>query len=218
MRIDSRSIDDLRPDVAANVRVFIEMMKERGYPVGISSTYRNDEQQAYLYEQGRTRPGEIVTWSKFTTFHGARLAFDIFQNIKGKEWNDEGFWATAREILDAMGFSALSIEKPHSQWSHYGEYSGSQVRAGILPPPMPLYEEDENMTDETFAKLYEKVNPMIRTIDDVPESLKPEIQALLDSGALNGGTTAAVNPNDINMRLEEVRVAVVAARIAKQGK
>lgn len=139
MRIDSRDIDDLDPYVAANVRLFVSDMALDGFPVGISSTRRNDEDQAYKYAQGRTRPGPIITWSRVTTFHGRGLAFDIFQNIKGKEWNDPLFWAAADKRLAAMGFSRLSNEKCHAQWSDGGKFSGSQVRAGILPPPMPLY-------------------------------------------------------------------------------
>lgn len=142
VKIDSREISDLRPDVAANVRIFISMMKDKGFPVGISSTFRNDEQQAYLYAQGRTRPGQIVTGSPVTTFHGAKLAFDIFQNIKGKEWNDPKFWAAAREILTAMGFSFLKSEMPHSQWSAGGHKTGAQVRTGDTPRLMPLYKVD----------------------------------------------------------------------------
>lgn len=140
MRVDSRDIGQLRADVAANVRVFIGLMAERGYPVGIAGTYRNDEQQAYLHELGRTLPGRIVTGSRVTTFHGARLAFDIFQNVRGREYGDTAFWDAARQLLTAMGFSFLTIEKAHAQWSAGGRYSGMQVRAGVLPPPMPLYQ------------------------------------------------------------------------------
>ena len=142
MRIDSRDIIDLRPDVSANVRIFIDLMKEKGFPVGISSTYRNDEQQAWLYAQGRTRPGQIVTGSRVTTFHGARLAFDMYQNIKGKEWNDAAFWKAGDEILAQMGFSRLSNEKCHAQWSDGGKFSGTQVRSGILPRPMPSFKDE----------------------------------------------------------------------------
>lgn len=159
MKIDSRDIKDLRPDVAKNVQIFIDLMKEKGFPVGISSTYRNDEQQAYLYAQGRTRPGQIITGSRVTTFHGARLAFDMYQNIKGKEWNDAAFWAAGDEILAKMGFSRLSNEKCHAQWSENGKYSGSQVRSGMVPRLMPLYKDEIAEYKETILEHFPMKNP-----------------------------------------------------------
>ena len=152
MKIDSREIRDLRPDVAANVLIFIDLMKEKGFPVGISSTYRNDEQQAYLYAQGRTRPGSIITGSRVTTFHGARLAFDMYQNIKGKEWNDASFWKAGDEILEQMGFSRLKGEKCHAQWSENGKYTGSQVRSGMVPRLMPLFKDKIAEYKETILE------------------------------------------------------------------
>ncbi|NLM83953.1 MAG: hypothetical protein GX189_04505, partial [Clostridiales bacterium] len=60
---------------------------------------------------------------------------------------------------------------------------------------------------------YEKINPFIRTIDDVPDWMKPEVRKLLDAEIINGGTVKAANPDDINMRLETLKAIVVAARM-----
>jgi len=157
MKIDSRELSDLRADVQVNVRLFITLMALQGFTVGVSSTYRNDEQQAYLYASGRTRAGQVVTGSAVTTFHGARLAFDIFQNtpIKAKQYNDPQFWAAADEILSKMGFSRLSSEKCHAQWSDGGKFSGSQVRSGSLPRQMPAYGDK---TAEYKATIQAKCN------------------------------------------------------------
>ena len=80
--LNSRDISLLRDDVEKNVRIFLQLCEEEGLPVLITQTVRDDEYQAYLYEQGRTRPGGIVTNGKRTTFHGAGLAFDICKNVK----------------------------------------------------------------------------------------------------------------------------------------
>jgi len=42
----------------------------------ITETYRPQERQNYLYAQGRTRPGQIVTWT-LDSNHKSRLAWDI---------------------------------------------------------------------------------------------------------------------------------------------
>lgn len=42
----------------------------------ITETYRSQERQKYLYAQGRTRSGKIVTWT-LNSNHKSRLAWDI---------------------------------------------------------------------------------------------------------------------------------------------
>ena len=50
--LNSRDISVLRSDVAANCRVFIELCKKEGLDVLVTQTKRDNEYQAYLYEQG----------------------------------------------------------------------------------------------------------------------------------------------------------------------
>jgi hypothetical protein len=84
----------------------------------------------------------------------------------------------------------------------------------ILGYGNPDYEEGEDVTQDEFNKLYDAVNPMITSIDDpkLPDYLRPEVQKLLDSGAINGGTPANVNARDINMRLDTLKAIIVAKR------
>ncbi|WP_309501257.1 M15 family metallopeptidase [Lysinibacillus sphaericus] len=42
----------------------------------ITETYRSQARQKYLYAQGRTRPGKVVTWT-LNSNHKSRLAWDI---------------------------------------------------------------------------------------------------------------------------------------------
>ena len=41
--------------------LFLAECKKQGLNVLVTETYRSQERQSYLYEQGRTRPGIIVT-------------------------------------------------------------------------------------------------------------------------------------------------------------
>ena len=102
---NSREINELHPVVRRGCEEFIRRMKEAGYSaVGISSTYRCSDYQDYLYAQGRTRPGSIVTNARGgQSIHNFRMAFDFYQNIKGKEWNDANFFAAAGRIWREMG-------------------------------------------------------------------------------------------------------------------
>ncbi|WNN77792.1 M15 family metallopeptidase [Lysinibacillus capsici] len=44
--------------------------------VFITETYRSQARQNYLYEQGRSRPGQVVTWTRNSN-HTSRRAWDI---------------------------------------------------------------------------------------------------------------------------------------------
>lgn len=73
-------------------------------------------------------------------------------------------------------------------------------------------EEDDTVTQAEFEAMYDKINPLYKTISDVPDYWKQKVREMLDSGAINGGT--ADNPDDINMRHEALQAAIVAYRAA----
>lgn len=74
--------------------------------------------------------------------------------------------------------------------------------------------EDDTMTQKEFNAMYDKANPLYKTIDDVPTYWRSEVREMLDCGAINGGTTAEKNPDDVNMRHEALQAAIVAYRAA----
>ena len=155
----SRDISRLRADVAANCRLFLEECKKQGLPVLVTETVRDLEYQASLYAKGRTAPGSIVTNQKTPSFHSdkAGLAFDICKNVKGHEYDDLAFFNRCGEIGKKIGFSWggdwISLQdKPHFQWDNHGTYTAAMVRAGKLPPSMPVYKEVQNAMTKDEAK------------------------------------------------------------------
>lgn len=56
--------------------LFQECFKAGIKNVFITETYRSKERQLYLFEQGRTRSGQIVTWTT-SSRHTSKLAWDI---------------------------------------------------------------------------------------------------------------------------------------------
>lgn len=151
--LNSREIDRLRPDVAANCHKFVALCREAGYPVLVTGTVRDSEYQEQCYARG-------TSMSKVPSFHSvaAGLAFDICKNIKGQEYSDNAFWAGVGAIGQKMGFEwggswKSFVDKPHFQWSEHGKYTSGMIRAGKYPPPMPLYEEDETVTQEQFETM-----------------------------------------------------------------
>lgn len=72
-----RDISELLPAAQTACRLlFQECFKAGIKNIFITETYRSQERQKYLYAQGRTRPGQIVTWT-LDSNHKSRLAWDI---------------------------------------------------------------------------------------------------------------------------------------------
>lgn len=174
--VNSRDLSLLRDDVEANLRILLRLCEAEGLPVLITQTVRDDEYQAYLYAQGRTRPGQIVTNSKRTTFHGAGLAVDFCKNVKGQEYSDRAFFDRVIAIAKQVGFSSGADwksfpEKCHLQWDHHGQYSGAMITAGRVPPDMPKYERSKidmitkediaGMDEETTLALVNKIQSVL---------------------------------------------------------
>ena len=157
--LNSRDIDLLRPDVAANCHLWVERCRAAGLNVLVTNTVRDREYQAYLYEQGRTRPGGIVTNSPVPTFHAdtSGLAFDFCKNVKGHEYDDTDFFREAAAIAKEMGFSwggdwKSFVDLPHIQWDDGKRYTDSDIKAGRYPPEMPLWEE--TMSEQQFYEMF----------------------------------------------------------------
>ena len=72
-----RDINELKP----NAKLACQLLFQECYKAGIkdifiTETYRSQERQKYLYAQGRTRSGQVVTWT-LNSNHTPRLAWDI---------------------------------------------------------------------------------------------------------------------------------------------
>ena len=73
---------------------------------------------------------------------------------------------------------------------------------------------------ETVREVLDEDNPVDKDLKDVPEYWKPTAAALLEAGAVNGGTPAEVCETDLNLRKETLKAVVVAATYhdAREGK
>ena len=97
-----RDISQLTLNAQKACNMFIAECEAQGLKVLITETYRSQERQNYLYAQGRTRKGNIVTWTK-NSRHTSRRAWDICQNIKGQEYTNTIFFKQCGEIAKSLG-------------------------------------------------------------------------------------------------------------------
>ena len=75
----NRDIKSLQPLAQQAAQLFLDMCKARGIDIFVTEYHRSQERQDYLYEQGRTRPGNIVTWTRNSN-HTSGYAWDITVN------------------------------------------------------------------------------------------------------------------------------------------
>lgn len=72
-----RDLSELLPVAQQACRLLFQECYKAGIQnIFVTETYRPQARQNYLYEQGRTRSGPIVTWTKASR-HTSRLAWDI---------------------------------------------------------------------------------------------------------------------------------------------
>ena len=78
-----------------------------------------------------------------------------------------------------------------------------------------LKKEREERDKAINKALDEALGPMIKNYDEIPwESVKNEVREMVEMKVIDGGTDEAVNPNDVNMRLQLLRVLVVGKRFS----
>lgn len=71
-----RDIKQLTPLAQEACSLFLEECKKQGVSIFLTETYRSQQRQDWLYQQGRTRPGQVVTWTRSSN-HTPRMAWDI---------------------------------------------------------------------------------------------------------------------------------------------
>lgn len=135
--INSRSIAELHPRVATMATKFLDeintdpWMRDRGYSVIVISTYRDYESQQALFDQGRTKPGRIVTNAQpGHSFHNHRLAFDVLPLKNGKP-----MWGTTtdeeRTVWERVGrFGEHQGLEWAGRWLTFPEYGHFQFTGG----------------------------------------------------------------------------------------
>ena len=123
--INSRSLSDLNPKVAAMCSEFINRCKAQHIDILITSTYRDAESQNALYAQGRTTEGKKVTNAKGgQSFHNWKVAFDFCPIVNGKpNWSDVALYTKCGEIAEGVGLEWAGRWKTFKELAHC-QYTG----------------------------------------------------------------------------------------------
>jgi len=109
--INSRSLDDLTPDTKEKAKALRAGCLLDGIDLLFTSTHRDNESQAALYAQGRTKPGKIVTWT-LNSKHIDGLAVDLAPIAADGSipWSDsKAFDAIAKAMFEAANVLEYKI-------------------------------------------------------------------------------------------------------------
>lgn len=135
--INSRSVNDLNPNVKELWLKAEKEIKASGIDVLVVSTLRDQEYQTKLYNQGRTTKGNIVTNAKLISAHGFGLALDLVPMVGGKcAWDRADLYERISVIMKKHGFTwggdwKSFTDKPHFEYTQ--GLTGADLRAGKLP-------------------------------------------------------------------------------------
>lgn len=134
--VANRNIGDLKPLAQTACKLFLEECSKQNVKVFVTETYRSQARQNYLYEQGRTRKGNIVTWTKNSN-HTGRMAWDIAISPP-KDLYDINELTRAGKIAKELGITwggtwkAPNTDTPHfeitSNWKPPTDKGGYKVK------------------------------------------------------------------------------------------
>lgn len=119
-------------------KVLEEIEGVTGEPWILMEGYRSAERQKYLYEQGRTRPGPVITWMRTPKYHGTGLAADCYPQRRSYQ-APQAYFERYRGIYIRHGLSNpawTNGDRGHVQLSNetVRQRALAWVRAGFQDP------------------------------------------------------------------------------------
>jgi len=116
-----RDLTKLHPVMRRATVEILDTLKQENIPFAAFEAYRHPVRQNWLFAQGRTRPGNIVTHAQaWQSYHQYGLAVDfvlLFGSVWS--WDDSGdraaFWKRLHELGAKHGLERLRFETPHLQ-------------------------------------------------------------------------------------------------------
>ena len=213
LQVANRDISELTSNAQTAFHMFKERCNASGLDFIVTETYRSQERQNYLYEQGRTRPGNIVTWTKKSR-HTSRRAWDIVKRKPNGDidYSDKSFYwkcgKIAAELNIIWGGTWKQADTPHFE-----------INENWKPPKEELEMTEQerikfNALVEAVGNLSEKVDHHDEILsnynymdENIPKWAEPTLRKLLDSGALKGGDSG------LNLNIIMMRVLVILDRL-----
>ena len=170
-----RDINELTPLAQRACRLFMETCRAEGLDIFITETYRSQKRQNELWEQGRNKPGKIVTWTMHSR-HTDRRAWDIACN--GSNLYDRAVLKKAGRIAENLSIT----------WG--GTWTTPDMPHFEITDNWKAPKEDEEMTQEQFNKFMDNWLAERRNLP-VSDWAKEEMEQAKAEGITDGAAPQA---------------------------
>ncbi len=200
----SRDISMCHPELQEKAKKLVQECKKQGLIVKIGECFRSVAEQNELYAQGRTKPGNVVTKAKgssFSSMHQWGVAFDVIRNDGKGAYNDsDGWFGKVGKVGKKLGLEwggdwTSPVDKPHFQLKNWGSTAVKLKKIYGNVENFKKTWEVEDMTEEQVKKIATKVaNDMVykysdkvyNKIEEVPEWGKDTVKKLINKGVFKG--------------------------------
>jgi len=147
----NESILSLHPKVRTAMAGALLTCEKSGLNCFLFEGLRADQRQAWLYAQGRTTPGPVVTHANVgTSWHRYGCAGDIVFKDQHNRWTWEGDYAAVGKIFTDAGFFWGKHFKSFSEMDHF------EMTFGLaLPDAEALFAKGGN------AKVWSKIDQLV---------------------------------------------------------
>ena len=124
-----RDITQCHPRLQEAFKQLAVKCNAQGLTIGLGECFRTVAEQDALYEQGRTKPGNIVTnapGSSYSSQHQWGIAFDFYRNDGQGAYNEAGdFFRSVGQVAKSLGLGwggvwTSIVDKPHIYLPDWG--------------------------------------------------------------------------------------------------
>ena len=190
-----RDLSELKCNAQTACRLLFQECYKAGIQnIFITETYRSQERQKYLYAQGRTRPGAVVTWT-LNSNHSSRLAWDIAVSPP------QGLYDVA--VLNKVGAIARrlgitwggdwrnNIDRPHFEVkSNWTMPKGYKLEGQIIVP------SNSKLKVQLIVEDKKEDVQMVQTWNPGSTAIKSETEAYIGA-AVNEGIIKDIHLKDL---------------------
>jgi len=158
-----REINELGPKAQMAIKLLFQECYKAGITnIFVTETYRSVDRQKYLYAQGRSRPGKVVTWT-LKSNHTNRMAWDIAVSPPASLY-DIKVLTKVGEIAKKLGITwggswLKNIDRPHFEINANWSLPKGYVLEGIVGIPI-------NSKDKVTLKRNDKVKKKYELVED----------------------------------------------------
>jgi len=118
-----RDVGKLAPFFLSRLNAALADCQSLGFRVAMFEGFRSAARQEWLYSQGRSRPGKIITNAKaFESWHCFGLAADIAYRTPNGHWTWDGDFLRLVPIFKARGLKWLGAWDA-GHWELHGKVS-----------------------------------------------------------------------------------------------